>query len=141
VFQHSKRHETLVDDTEKKLRDEFEALAEKAAKDGCKESLHKLGEMALSVEGIDASHKYMFSDFAMMLRKRNWLDLALSHAQRAVALAPDDAHTHFNVARIHMQMGDGDKARRALEEVLSITPDMGYAKAMLDQLDGKDPGA
>jgi Flp pilus assembly protein TadD len=83
----------------------------------------------------------MFSDFAMALRKRNWLHLAVLHAQRAVTLAPDDAHTHFNIARIHWQMGDGDKARKSLAEALRIMPDMAYAKAMLDQMDGREPGA
>jgi tetratricopeptide (TPR) repeat protein len=139
--QRSGKQDASGNNVEQELRLEFEALVEKAATTGCKESLRKIGEMAHTEKGIDASHKYMFSDFAMALRKRNWLQLALLHAERAVALSPEDSHTHFNVARIHMLAGNGDNARKALEETLRIMPDMEHAKAMLDQMDKKEPEA
>jgi ADP-ribosylglycohydrolase len=135
--QHRGKQEKSDDNLEQEMRREFEGLVEKAATTGCKESLHKLGEMAHVEKGINASHKYMFSDFARTLRKRNWLQLALLHAARAAALSPEDSHTHFNLARIHWLAGDGNNARKALAETLRIVPDMEHAKALLEQIDNK----
>jgi len=140
VFQQGNTKVGAVNDVEQTMRALFESLVERAST-GCQDSLKQIGEMAKTETGIDARHMFMFSDFAMVLRKRGWLQLALTHAERVVSLAPEDSNAHFNLARIHWQMGDNDKAREELAETLRITPDMEYAKSLLDVLDGKAPGA
>jgi hypothetical protein len=141
VARHGSQENNQFDPVEQEMRQLFETLMERASSTGCRDSLRQLGEMAETEQAIEPAHKFMFADFSMGLRKRNWLPLALAHAEKVVSLAPDDEHAHFNIARIHWQMGDGDKARESLSEALRIMPDMGIAKTFLEYLHGHDAGA
>lgn len=56
--------------------------------------------IAYARKGIVPEHKHMFRDFGVALRKKSLNDLAIACAARAVELAPDDDHAHFNLARL-----------------------------------------
>lgn len=69
-----------------------------------------LEQMAAATENIAPVHKHMFRDFGAKLRKTAMPDLALLFGRRALALAPEDDHAHFNLARILCALGAYDEA-------------------------------
>ena len=112
---------------DRELRAEF-ALALTRLKRGDKDKSIKTFEDLLKIrDGIVPAHKHMFTDFAMDLRKSQLLDLARQHYTRALELAPEDGNAHFNMARIHYETGEFQKALDMLETALALNPDFEYA--------------
>lgn len=112
---------------DRELRAEF-ALALTRLRRGDRARSLKTFEDLLEVrEGIIPAHKHMFTDFAMDLRKSHLLDLARKHYTKALELAPEDGNAYFNMARIHYETGEFQKALEMLEAALALNPDFEYA--------------
>ncbi len=75
-----------------------------------KAALAALEQLAAITENITPVHKHMFRDFGVRLRQNALPDLALLFSRKAVELAPDDDHAHFNLARILCLLGQYDEA-------------------------------
>lgn len=73
-------------------------------------ALAALEQLAQTKENITPGHKHMFRDFGVRLRQNALPDLALLFSRKAVELAPDDDHAHFNLARILCLLGRYDEA-------------------------------
>lgn len=73
-------------------------------------ALAALEQLAQTNENITPGHKHMFRDFGVRLRQNALPDLALLFSRKAVELAPDDDHAHFNLARILCLLGRYDEA-------------------------------
>lgn len=69
-----------------------------------------LEQLARTTKGIVPTHKHMFRDFGVSLRKKSLPDLAAICAGRALELAPNDDHAHFNFARVLAMLGKYDDA-------------------------------
>ena len=84
-------------------------------------ALLALEQLAKTKEGITPSHKHMFRDFGVRLRQNSQPDLALLFSRKAVELAPEDDHAHFNLARILCSLGMYDEAATHIATALSMT--------------------
>ena len=86
-----------------------------------KAALLALEQLAHTQEGITPSHKHMFRDFGVRLRQNSQPDLALLFTRKAVELAPEDDHAHFNLARILCSLGMYDEAAAHVATALSVS--------------------
>lgn len=87
-----------------------------------KGGLAAIERIAKTKEGIEPSHKFMFRDFGVALRKKRLNDLALLCARRAVALSPEDDHARFNLARILGMTGNYEEAQAQLGAARKLDP-------------------
>lgn len=79
-----------------------------------------LEQLAAATENISPVHKHMFRDFGAKLRKTGMPDLALLFGKRALELAPEDDHAHFNLARILCAMGAYDEAAAHIHTAMRL---------------------
>lgn len=86
-----------------------------------KAALLALEQLAHTKEGITPAHKHMFRDFGVRLRQNSQPDLALLFSRKAVELAPEDDHAHFNLARILCSLGMYDEAAAHVATALSVS--------------------
>lgn len=87
-----------------------------------KGGLAALERIANTTEDIEPSHKFMFRDFGVTLRKHTLHDLALTCAKKVVALAPHDDHARFNLARILALLGRYEEAQKQLAAAMKLDP-------------------
>ena len=80
-------------------------------------------------------HKHMFSDFGITLRKIKAARLALRYHNKALSLAPDEPSILFNLARVHMSLGDLNAARVCVLSVLAKKPNLKEALILKDYID------
>ena len=86
-----------------------------------KAALLALEQLAQTNEGITPAHKHMFRDFGVRLRQNSQPNLALLFTRKAVELAPEDDHAHFNLARILCSLGMYDEAAAHIATALSVS--------------------
>lgn len=113
---------------EQVMRAKFDALMERldAAPDpALDEEISRL--LALGA-GFSWKQKFMFTEFGLALRRKRKPALALSSHMRALALAPQDEHVLFNVARTEYELGRIDEAEHYLDKALSVAPDFAVAR-------------
>jgi tetratricopeptide (TPR) repeat protein len=102
--------------------------------------LEKAGVIFEKIIGLDFAfaqdNKHLFNEFGIKLRKRHMFEEGLEYYHKALAYDPKDEHLHFNVARIHYDAGDYDKALEHLRNAANLNPDFAPAREMI-QLIGK----
>jgi tetratricopeptide (TPR) repeat protein len=69
------------------------------------------------------------------------LDEALTHAERAVELAPSNAGYRDTLAEVHFQRGDKNKAVAAQKRAIELDPKKVYYRKQLKRLEAGDPKA
>jgi tetratricopeptide (TPR) repeat protein len=89
-------------------------------------------------EAFEAKHKHLFNEFGIGLRKKGMHGLAVDYYTKAMGLAPDDEHLHFNIARASYELGDRTTAREQLRICLDMNPDFPDARQFLLLLDGEE---
>jgi serine/threonine-protein kinase len=96
---------------------------------------------------IDASHAAAHSGLAMAYyyrynkdKDKAWLDLALKNASHAVELDPQLAAAHVALGVARLLSGEGDTARKELQQTLVLDPGNAVAHRWLGEADarGKD---
>lgn len=108
---------------ENDLRGQFaKALRALSRPDDRKAALAVLERMASLRNGIEFSHRHMFRDFGVSLRKKGLPELAVAFARRVVALAPQDDHARFNLARNLDVAGKIDEAEAQLGAARKLDP-------------------
>lgn len=85
-----------------------------------KGAIAALRQIAETTKGIAPTHKHMFRDFGVSLRKKSLPELALVCARRVLELAPNDDHAHFNMARILSILGMYDEASAHLKAAMKL---------------------
>lgn len=83
-------------------------------------ALIALEKLADTRDGIVSTHKHMFRDFGVLLRKKSLPEIALRYARRVIELAPDDDHAHFNIARLLAILGYYDQAEAHLIKAITL---------------------
>lgn len=112
-----------IKQVEADLRDTFEkAMRALTRPRDRKGALAALERIANTTEDIEPAHKYMFRDFGVSLRKKSLYELALACAKKVVALAPQDDHARFNLARILGILGRYDEAEKQLAAAMKLDP-------------------
>lgn len=105
------------------LRDKFaKAVRALGRPKDRKNALLVLDRIAGITKGIEPSHKHMFRDFGVVLRKKAILDLAITCARRVVALAPQDDHARFNLARVLILAHEYAEAEAQLAAARKLDP-------------------
>jgi len=128
--------ESVHQKLERRLRSDFSlALIRLGANRD--EAIKMLTGMAAHKGPFVETHKFMFSEFGLAMRKRKLFVLAVSFHEKAHALSPGDEHIIFNLARVFYESGKYDKARACLEEVVQIAPGFKHGRDFLDFMDGK----
>jgi tetratricopeptide (TPR) repeat protein len=72
---------------------------------------------------FERSHKHLFNEFGINLRKNKMLDQALDYYQRAEQLAERDDNLMFNIARAFFDKKQYPKAMEYLQKALQLNPD------------------
>ncbi|MBR4741397.1 MAG: hypothetical protein IK079_00650 [Desulfovibrio sp.] len=83
-------------------------------------ALRLIKKIADQKEGINKTHKYMFRDFTVALRKASLPEIALLFASRTVSLAPEDDHALFNLARIYGMLNRYDDGIKELKKAMEL---------------------
>jgi tetratricopeptide (TPR) repeat protein len=82
--------------------------------------------------------KYMFTEFGVALRRKGKKRLALMAHLRAYALAQEDGHILFNLARGEYELGRIAEARSYLARVLTVLPNFAPALNFLAFLEDRE---
>ncbi len=93
-----------------------------------------LEQLAASRENIIPTHKHMFRDFGVKLRKSSQPELALLFGKRVLELAPEDDHAHFNLARILCALKFYDEAAAHIHMAMRLDADETLYPRMLAQI-------
>ncbi len=93
-----------------------------------------LEQLAASRENIMPTHKHMFRDFGVKLRKSSQPELALLFGKRVLELAPEDDHAHFNLARILCALKFYDEAAAHIHMAMRLDADETLYPRMLAQI-------
>ncbi len=125
-----------IQDTEDEVREQFRKLMVRVRRPSAKvaalEDIKKLAELK---EGIAPEHKHMFTDFSTEMRKKKEFKIALHLCARAIELAPNDDHAHFNIARIFIELKLYDKAREHILFALQLDSENIFYKRTLLHID------
>lgn len=107
--------------TESRLRETFRQTLLRLRRPRERQAaLSALEQLAGSTEDICTMHKHMFRDFGVRLRQSSQPALALLFSRKAVELAPEDDHAHFNLARILCLLGQFDEAAAHIRAAMSV---------------------
>lgn len=90
---------------------------------------------------FEQEHKHLFNRFGIAMRKAGMFEQALTYYTKAQALYPGDEHLLFNLARLHYEAGEHDKARVHLEAALAMRDDFREARMLLGALEGVEADA
>ena len=86
-------------------------------------ALAALERLAQTTDDIFPAHKHMFRDFGVRLRQNSQHQLALLFCRKAVELAPNHDHAHFNMARVLCSLGMYDEAASHVQTAMAMGGD------------------
>ncbi len=84
--------------------------------------------------GIDES-AHVCNRLGIALRKKKKFDEALNVYNKAIKLEPENEVIHYNMSRLHIEMGNMKLARESLRTALEIDPGFTEARALLDKVE------
>jgi tetratricopeptide (TPR) repeat protein len=84
--------------------------------------------------GIDPNHRAALQNKAALMLRMDRLTEALPLYERLAALHPEDTKVLLRIGYVAGRLGERDRARAALEEVLAREPDNADARILLVQL-------
>ena len=87
---------------------------------------------------FDESHKHLFNDFGMNLRKSKMLKQAVEYYTKALELTRNDENLYINIARAQLELKDTAACVDNLLKALEIAPDNETAKIFLSWLAKKN---
>jgi Flp pilus assembly protein TadD len=96
---------------------------------------------ALSVLGLDPSHKGALRCMTEVSLRSERLDHATVWATRAAEADPGNARQHMQLARVLLRRNLLTEARRAARAALDIQPDFADALSCLAEIDRRLPGS
>jgi tetratricopeptide (TPR) repeat protein len=83
---------------------------------------------------FDPEHKHLFNELGIELRKRGMYDSARHYYGRAIELAADDEHLHFNMARVLYEQSDWSGCVEHLRKSLAINPGFEESQKFFEHL-------
>lgn len=110
---------------------------------GKKEDADIILKQLMGIEmAFDVEHTHLFNQFGIQMRKTGMLAQALDYYQKALDLCGEDEHLHFNLCRIHYELGDLKAAVDCISKALSLNKEFPEGLMMLAHLrkavSGKD---
>lgn len=83
---------------------------------------------------FEEENKHIFNEFGISLRKAKMYEEALANYMKAIEISPQDENLFFNIARLHYELNDPQKARDWLKKALDLNPHFWEAKQFSDYL-------
>jgi len=77
-----------------------------------------------------------YNTLGVALRKQGDYSSAASAFEKALGLAPDDPHVHYNLARVMASSLEHDEAVQRVEKALSVKPDLEPARQLYRMITG-----
>ena len=128
-------NDPLAEQVESTLRESFrKALLRLKRPAERQTAIATLERLAAVTENITTVHKHMFRDFGVKLRQSGLPELALLFGKRVLALAPDDDHAHFNLARILCALGAYDEAGSHIRMAMGMDKHQPLYNTMLEYI-------
>ncbi len=96
-------------------------------------------ERLLKLEGtFEKTHKHLFNEFGISLRKNSMYAESLEYYQRAMELTEADENLYFNLARVHLEMKDFTNCLEYLLKALELAPTHETGLKFLDWMERKN---
>ena len=90
---------------------------------GKMEEAREIFEKIMSIDlAFGPENKFLFNEFGIRMRKHGLLDMARSYYEKALAASEADENLHFNLGRIHYELGDFAAAVAEADRCLAINP-------------------
>ncbi|MEL7640212.1 MAG: tetratricopeptide repeat protein [Solidesulfovibrio sp.] len=90
---------------------------------GKMEEAKEVFEKIMSIElAFGPENKFLFNEFGIRMRKCGLLDMAKAYYEKALAASEADENLHFNLGRIHYEMGRFAEAIAEADRCLAINP-------------------
>jgi len=87
------------------------------------EEAKEVFEKIMSVElAFGPENKFLFNEFGIRMRKTGLLDMARAYYEKALTASEADENLHFNLGRIHFEMGNFADAIAEAGRCLAINP-------------------
>ncbi|TVM19349.1 Tfp pilus assembly protein PilF [Oceanidesulfovibrio indonesiensis] len=87
---------------------------------------------------FEESHKHLFNEFGIMLRKQGLLDQAMQHYSRAFRLCKSDEHLLYNMSRVLYEKHRHKAALWVLNRAMQLNPSFEEGQELLDVLQKKN---
>ena len=125
----------LAEQVEATLRESFRRAMLRLKRPAERQTaLATLEQLAAVTDNISTVHKHMFRDFGVKLRQSGLPELALLFGKRVLALAPNDDHAHFNLARILCALGAYDEAASHIRMAMEMDKHQPLYSTMLEYI-------
>lgn len=90
---------------------------------GKMEEAKEIFEKIMSLDlAFGPENKFLFNEFGIRMRKHGLLDMARAYYEKALAASEADENLHFNLGRIHFEMGHFAAAIAEADRCLAINP-------------------
>ncbi len=90
---------------------------------GKMEEAKEIFEKIMSIDlAFGPENKFLFNEFGIRMRKHGLLEMARAYYQKALAASEADENLHFNLGRIHYELGEFAEAIAEAERCLAINP-------------------
>jgi tetratricopeptide (TPR) repeat protein len=81
-----------------------------------------------------AENKHTFNELGIELRKEGLFEDALSNYRKALSIDSGDEVLHYNMGRVHYELGNRSEAIEELQKALSLKPDFCKAQEFLGMI-------
>lgn len=85
------------------------------------------------------AHKHLFNEFGIALRKGRLFKEAVDYYSRAMALAENDDHLLYNLARVLFELREFARSHDLVQKALDINPGLAEAQQLLRVLVRAEP--
>ncbi|WP_300155043.1 tetratricopeptide repeat protein [Solidesulfovibrio sp.] len=90
---------------------------------GKMEEAKEIFEKIMSIDlAFGPENKFLFNEFGIRMRKHGLLEMARAYYQKALVASEADENLHFNLGRIHYELGEFAAAIAEAERCLAINP-------------------
>ncbi len=90
-------------------------------------------ERLVKLEGtFQPTHKHLFNEFGISLRKSSMLNEAIEYYNKALELTQGDENLYFNVARTYLELKDYSNCMSYLLKMLEVAPQNDPGQKFLD---------
>ncbi len=130
----SEAHRLEIDREKQKQQAEIFKKIEQAVRFIDEENLPQALEIIGESEDIREAVLLHYNDMGMQCRTVQEFDQAIENYNKALIVAPDDEHLHYNMGRAHFEAGASDKAENFLANAMKLNPEFKEGKIFYDHL-------
>jgi len=130
----SEAHRLEIDREKQQQQTEILKKIEQAVRFIDEENLPQALEIIGESEDIREAVLLHYNDMGMQCRTVQEFAQAIENYKKALIVAPDDEHLHYNMGRAHFEAGASDKAENFLANAMRLNPEFKEGKIFYDHL-------